>query len=115
MIRHTHDTRGGGQQLVGCGGCFGRWVCARRRLPVRRSECRTCPRTPSQTRSASLGGERHDMSDVGTRSRPHCKLPLESERLRCDSRVHGAAWIQSLASQASGVARFGTIKAISTC
>ena len=56
------------------------------------------------------------MSDVGTRSRPHCKLPLESERLNRASRVHGAAQTRSLAYQAAGVARFGTTKAaISTC
>ena len=51
------------------------------------------------------------MSDVGTRSRPHCKLPLESERLDRASRVHGAAQTRSLAYQAAGVARFGTTKA----
>ena len=51
------------------------------------------------------------MSDVGTRSRPHCKLPLESERLDRASRVRGAAQTRSLAYQAAGVARFGTTKA----
>ena len=112
---HTRDQRRWAATRRLCGGCFGRWVCTRRRLPARRSECRTCPRTPSQTRSASLGGERHDMSDVGTRSRPHCKLPLGSGQLRRASRVHGAAQTQSLASQAAGVACFGTTKAISTC
>eukprot|EP00964_Phaeocystis_antarctica_P016346 scaffold9038_cov54-Phaeocystis_antarctica.AAC.4 len=112
---HTRDQRRWAATRRLYGGCFGRWVRTRRRLPARRSECRTCPRTPSQTRSASLGGERHDMSDVGTRSRPHCKLPLGSGQLRRASRVHGAAQTQSLASQAAGVACFGTTKAISTC
>ena len=43
------------------------------------------------------------MSNAGTRSRQHCKLPMRSERQRRASRVHGAAQTRSLASQAAVV------------